>query len=165
MFTYNWQRGGRLYGGWWQGLTEDDRRLLTIDGEPTVEIDFRNLHPLLLYRLTGKQLDIDPYRLPPYSRDLCKETFQRLMNRSPKNGGADIKRPKDHHPPNGVSYAEFLHDYRRHLAEVGEFFGKGTGLLLQREDSDLALLILEELDGLAITALPVHDSWTPRRTV
>lgn len=159
VFTYNWHKGGRLYGGWWQGLTENDRRLLTIDGEPTVEIDFRNLHPVLLYRLTNKQLDIDPYRLEPYSRALCKETFQRLMNRSEKQGGADLKRPKVHRPPDGMSFAEFIHAYKQHLFGVQNYFGKGIGLLLQKADSNLALAILEELDGLGVTALPVHDSF------
>jgi hypothetical protein len=159
VFTYHWQKGGRLYGGWWQGLTENDRRLLMIDGEATVEIDFRNLHPVLLYRLTDKQLNIDPYHLPPYSRALCKETFQRLMNRSPKQGGANIRRPKVHHVPRSGSYANFICEYKKHLADVGEYFGKGIGLLLQREDSDLALEILEQLHELGIVALPVHDSF------
>lgn len=159
VFTYTWQQGGRLYGGWWQGLSGIDRKLLTIDGEPTVEIDFQSLHPVLLYRLTGKQLGIDPYVLSPYSRELCKETFQRLLNRAFNRGGADIRRPKDHHPPVGITYAKFLADYRHRLKEVDEYLGKGAGLLLQREDSDLALAIMDELDGLGVTALPIHDSF------
>ena len=159
VFTYDWLSGGRLYGGWWQGVTSEDRRLLTIDGEPIVEIDFRNLHPILLYQLTGKRLDIDPYELPPYSRELCKETFQRLLNRTAKHGGVRIKRPGVHRPPDGMAFDQFLKEYRMHLTAVGEYLGIGLGLILQRADSDLALAILDELDRQDVTALPVHDSF------
>lgn len=159
VFTHNWYNGGRLYGVWWQGLAAHDRRLLTIDGEPTVECDFKNLHPILLYRVLGKQLDFDPYDLPPYSRDLCKETFQRLMNRSPSQGGASIKRPKVFAPPEHISYAKFLQEYKCHLDEVAAYFGGGIGLTLQCLDSEIALTILEKLDAAGITALPVHDSF------
>lgn len=158
-FTGNWMQGGRLYGGWWQNLDSEERRHLTINGEAVAEIDFRNAHPALLYRVLGKPLDRDPYVLPPYSRELCKETFQRLMNRSAGRGGADIKRAKKHKPPNGTAFATFLADYKHHLSAVADCFGKSVGVLLQREDSDLALAILDRLDAKEVIALPVHDSF------
>jgi hypothetical protein len=158
-FTGDWNHGGRLYGGWWQNIEGEERRLLTIDGEPTVEIDFGNLHPALLYKARGKRLDRDPYHLPPYSRDLCKETFQRLINRSNRKGGADIKRAKDHKPPSDISFETFLGDYKNHLSAVADLFGKNVGTILQREDSDLALQILGEMDKLEIVTLPIHDSF------
>jgi hypothetical protein len=159
VFTGDWNHGGRLYGGWWQNIEGEERRLLTIDGKPTVEIDFGNLHPALLYKARGKRLDRDPYHLPPYSRDLCKETFQRLINRSNRKGGADIKRAKEHKPPSGIPFETFLRDYKNHLSAVADLFGKNVGTILQREDSDLALQILEEMNKLEIVTLPVHDSF------
>ena len=159
VFTGDWNQGGRLYGGWWLGLTQQDRLVLRIDGAPTVEIDFRNWHPTLLYSVMGKRLDRDPYALPPYSRDLCKETFQRLMNRTAKKGGVNIRKPKEHSPPTDIPYAKFLRDYQSHLGEVAAYLGKGIGLILQRADSEIALSILDELDKAGITALPVHDSF------
>lgn len=159
VFTGNWNKGGRFYGGWWVSLPSKYRRLLRIDGEATVEIDYRNLHPALLYRIRGHTLDRDPYHLPPYSRDLCKETFQRLLNRTPSTGGANIRKAKKYGPPAGTSFARFLEDYKDHLAAVADCFGKGIGLHLQRADSELALSIMDALDRQDVAALPVHDSF------
>lgn len=159
VFTGNWNRGGRLYGAWWLNVPKTERRCLTIDDQPTVEIDFGHLHPALLYRAMNKPLDVDPYGLPPYSRDLCKETFQRLINGSVQKGGADLKQPKEHQPPEGVSFATFLADYKRHLHAVAACFGKNVGLILQYEDSNLALAIMDEMDRRGIVTLPVHDSF------
>lgn len=159
VFTGDWGRGGRLYGGWWENIPKLERRHLTIDAEATTEIDFGHLHPALLYRAMGKPRDVDPYHLPPYSRDLCKETFQRLINGSIRRGGADLKRPKQHVLPEGIAFATFMADYKRHLHAVADCFGKNLGLILQCEDSRLALLILEEMDRDGIVTLPVHDSF------
>lgn len=41
--------GGRFYGGWWQNIPKQFRRLITIDGKRTVEADFGSLHPSILY--------------------------------------------------------------------------------------------------------------------
>lgn len=159
VFTGDWTKGGRLYGGWWMNLPAEDRRLLKIDGEPVVEIDYRHLHPILLYRFLGKPLDRDPYCLPPYSRELCKETFQRLLNRPANRGGANIKRAKDFHPPEGISYPTFIADYKAHLSDVADYLGKGVGLILQRADSELALRVLDLMDKAEAIVLPVHDSF------
>lgn len=44
------ERGGRFYGGvWWQFIPSEYREFITINGLATVEIDFSELHPRLLY--------------------------------------------------------------------------------------------------------------------
>ena len=43
------ERGGRFYGGWWQFIPSEFREFITINGLATVEIDFSELHPRLLY--------------------------------------------------------------------------------------------------------------------
>lgn len=159
VFTREWTRGGRLYGGWWLNVPKQERLHLTIDGEPTVEIDFGNIHPALLYWARRKPLTKDPYHLPPYSRDLCKETFQRLINGSQKRGGADLKRPKEYKQPPGLAFSDFLRAYKHHLEEVAECFGRDLGLILQLGDSELAVSILGSLDMQGVIALPIHDSF------
>jgi len=47
------ERGGRFYGGWWQFIPSEFREFITINGQPTVEIDFSELHPRLLYLEQG----------------------------------------------------------------------------------------------------------------
>ncbi len=159
VFNGEWNRGGRLYGGWWMCLDKEERPNLTIDGEPVVELDFSALHPSILFNVIEQPFEGDPYFLPPYSRELCKETLQRLLNRSVKQGGSEIKRAQKNHPPEGVAFATFLADYIAYLSPLVKHFGKGLGLVLQRADSELALDVLKRLDAQGIVALPVHDSF------
>lgn len=83
----SWEFGGRLYGGAWEHAHEEDRRRITINGEPTVELDFHALHPTLIYVREGLSLVGDPYVIDiewPGSavdlRKLAKTTFNRLLN-------------------------------------------------------------------------------------
>ena len=74
-----WDHGGRLYGGHWEYAPKARRKLLTINGEPTAELDFKALHPRLLYGRLGLEMASDPYELEiggqPVSRDLSKVTL------------------------------------------------------------------------------------------
>jgi sugar lactone lactonase YvrE len=40
-------KGGRFYGGWWQGIPREYRRSIIINGEPAVEADYSAIHPSL----------------------------------------------------------------------------------------------------------------------
>jgi hypothetical protein len=44
---------GRFYGGWWEGIPEESREKILIDGMPTVELDFKSIHPYILYGIEG----------------------------------------------------------------------------------------------------------------
>src|SRR5947207_9185465 len=57
----SFERGGRFYGGWWQGVPQHYRMHITIDGEPTVEADYSAIHPRLLYAREGMDCCGDPY--------------------------------------------------------------------------------------------------------
>jgi hypothetical protein len=159
VFTRRWDQGGRLYGGWWIGVPKQERKLIRIDGEPTVELDYGQLHPTMLFAMAKKQLDYDAYKVRGFSRELGKETFMRLLNRTPDRGGGYIRRGGEVTLPEGVSPAQYGQMLKEHLAPVRHLLGQGMGLRLQRQDSDLALAVLAELAEQQIVALPVHDSF------
>lgn len=159
VFTRQWHLGGRLYGGWWIGVPKSERALITIDGEPTVELDYAQLHPTMLFAGAGLQLNYDPYGFENFSRELGKETFMRLLNREHHRGGRYIRRAGEVPFPDGISPSEYVERYKRHLAPVRHLLGEGIGLRLQRQDSDLALEVLNTLAQQNIVALPIHDSF------
>jgi hypothetical protein len=37
------------YGAWWQNILKEDRTLITINRQPTAELDFRCMQPQLAY--------------------------------------------------------------------------------------------------------------------
>ena len=45
-------------------MTKAERQRITINGEPTVEIDFSSFHPTLAYAECGLPLPADAYRIP-----------------------------------------------------------------------------------------------------
>jgi hypothetical protein len=162
-FSGRWEHGGRLYGGWWMGIPKDERRFIEIDGEVTAELDYGQLHPTLLFAKIGRPLDFDPYEFGVISRELGKETFMRLLNRTPTRGGRYIRRVGKALLPEGMTTAECTRLYKEHMAPVKHLFGIGMGLRLQREDSDLALSVLDRLSAQQVVALPVHDSFIVQR--
>jgi hypothetical protein len=82
----SFQQGGRFYGGWWQHAKKHLRPFITIDGQPTVEADFRGLHPAILFAKAKLDMPADPYALVPgitdneTLRDHAKTTFLALLN-------------------------------------------------------------------------------------
>lgn len=60
-FKHDWGHGGRIYGGWWMSEKRVWRPYLRIDGQRTVELDYKVLHPRLLYRRAEAAMPSDPY--------------------------------------------------------------------------------------------------------
>lgn len=93
IFTGKFTLYGRLHtvGSYerihYQALSENERKHLTIDGKPVVELDYSGLHPRLLYAMEGIQYDQDPYQAisnEPIHRPLLKKVLLILLNT--KNG-------------------------------------------------------------------------------
>src|SRR5215831_2966433 len=78
--------GGRFYGGWWQNIPSEYRADITINGAPTVEIDYPRLHPSLLYAICGHSMMGDPYDIPDIERRLVKRAFNTLVNADTRIG-------------------------------------------------------------------------------
>ena len=49
--TFN--KGGRIYGAWWERCASIHRQHIYINGNPTVEIDYNSTHPAILYQMKG----------------------------------------------------------------------------------------------------------------
>jgi hypothetical protein len=72
--------GGRFYGGWWQQIPKKLRPQLLIDGEPTIEHDYPQLHPNMLYAEIEAHLEGDAYAVDGWPRNLVKRAFNILVN-------------------------------------------------------------------------------------
>ena len=49
----SWEMNGRFYGGWWQQVSKDLRKQITINDNPTVEVDYKGLHVAILSAQKG----------------------------------------------------------------------------------------------------------------
>ena len=165
-FKYDWKQGGRLYGGWWIGLPKEERPYLTINGEQTVELDYDQFHPSILFARIGRPLDFPLYSLPgldvPGLREVGKQTFMVLLNSDATNRKPGmVKMPVKYRKllPKGLAPEEYMRRLYDRMEPISRWFSTGEGIRLQRDDSDLAVSILAAMEALDIVTLPVHDSF------
>lgn len=151
--------GGRFYGPWWQTARKADRQHIALQGEPTVEHDYEQLHPRLIYALAGKRLDGDAYTLNGWDRSLTKRAFNILLNAETYE--ASQRALANHIGGKGAlgNAARLIETVKARHTPIAQYFHTGVGLKLQRKDSDVAEQVMLDLLDDGIVALPIHDSF------
>jgi hypothetical protein len=161
--------GGRFYHGWWQEIPKVYRPYITINHQAVVELDYKHLHPAMLYNklrvtelLEGSDsytLDIDGFN--EKHRDALKQVFQCLINNDSKKKALDTIRSKGLAKSFPLSPKELMEEMiKKHFPIKSLFFNKEMGKQLQKIDSDIAeYCILEMIKEHDVLILPVHDSF------
>lgn len=154
--------GGRFYGGWWQELSEKLRTRITIDGEPTEEIDYSAFQPSLAYHQLGLNPPDEPYIIPSVrmSRDAGKLALIAMLNAKspliPKPDDFDWRKA-------GMPWDAARRLIEQHHAPLRHLFYTGEGLRLQFTDSQIAEKIMLHFAARDIVCLPIHDSFIVQR--
>ncbi|MGM4990516.1 hypothetical protein [Tardiphaga sp. 841_E9_N1_2] len=157
VYNGGWTLGGRYYGGWWQSVRAADRKHFIIDGERTVEEDYEQLHPRLLYAHAGEVLVGDAYTIDGWDRKLCKRAFNVLLN---AGNFFEAKASISGYAGDEASALKLIEAIKRRHFRVRKFFHSGIGIRLQNLDSEMAKIVLTEMTVRhGITVLPVHDSF------
>lgn len=88
----SFQIGGRFYGGWWQGVPQEYRKHIEIEGLVTVECDYSTMMPRIMYAREGIDPPNDAYTLGGWDgaanekktlRKITKKAFNQLVNSKP----------------------------------------------------------------------------------
>jgi len=162
---------GRFYGGWWQEVPKGYRHFIMINGKPTVEFDYANLHPRILYAEKGIEppedcySDVFPaisgYILAPEKkmRKAVKIALNAMLNAS-----ETMQRP-----PRGFrredcncSWKELSEAILHKHKPIADKFYTGQGLRLQKIDSDIAEYVMLHFKDYDMPILPLHDSFIIR---
>lgn len=161
IFTQNrFDRGGRLFGGFWQGMKKADRfERLYIDGETVAELDYSQMGPRQLYGIKGiAPEDDDLYNVPGFEdhRSGIKVIFGAMMFQdkplSKMPQGTREKFAKC------FSIADVTGAIERHHPAITGLFYQGIGHYVQFLESEIMVDILLRLKGMGIVALPIHDA-------
>jgi hypothetical protein len=167
----SFQKGGRFYGGWWQFIPSEYRRYITINGLPTVEVDYSELHPRMMYRdanlplpegdlydlglrYEGMQYDknIEPYKS---KRKVIKTYINAMINDDRGNFKLNSRQIKTMEMNTAQLEALII---KKHPI-IKDIKGKGFGLRYQFIDSQIAEMVMMKLLSQEILCLPVHDSF------
>jgi hypothetical protein len=174
IFSDSFDLHGR-FSAWWQNWPGSERTRLLIDGEPVIELDYRQIHPTLLYGLRGIVLPatFDAYQiegLPKELRPLLKVAFNAMVNARDRRGlHRSIRDSARALARGGVEIsAEYQTDaaavnamnaiLARHRMIADAFFSD-AGMRLMRIDSDMAEAVMLGLLQRGVVTLGVHDSF------
>jgi len=155
-------QGGRFYCPQ-QNMSSKQRQYLCFNDEPTVEIDFKSIHPILLYQLKGLSFSGDPYEIEGYDRNLIKTAFSMLVNiksttskPSAKSMGNSFKKQLKFDAQESQALTNAL--FAKHQA-IKEYFGTGYGLTLQYIDSRIAFDVMHHfVEVMEQPIFMLHDS-------
>jgi hypothetical protein len=169
----SWEDGGRFYGGFWQQIPSSLRRYIIINGKETVELDYRSLHPALLYARRG---------LPPYTfsdpyiiegeeaflageeRHLRKQLLLHLLNAADESkaiGALEQKiRDNPEEYPETYDLEAITKGLKRTHEAIAEDFATGIGVKLQKLDADMAQQVMQiMMEEHNEVVLCIHDSF------
>ena len=161
--------GGRFYHGWWQQIPHEYRPYITINHQAVVELDYKHLHPAILYGMKNLPelwrgfdsytLDMEGFK--PEHRKPLKLIFQYMINNNLKKDAVNTIKAKGLAASFPYSAEELLEEMIKKHAPIKEyFFNKEMGMKLQKIDSDIAeYCMLKMIDKYDALILPVHDSF------
>jgi len=172
VFNKTFELGGRFYGPWWQGVPKKLRKDITIDGYPVVELDYKSLHPRILYLKEGVALAGDPYTLPGYGTPF-RPIIKLLLNCgiNAESSQKAMKAVRNEIANNFSLLGKFKECLTntwlqnawsamcRYHSAIVQYLGTGYGLKLQRVDSDMAEYIMLQMGRKGIPVLCIHDSF------
>jgi hypothetical protein len=156
-------QGGRLYGGFWQAMSSDERQEhILIEGDCCVELDYGQMSLAILYGLTGTKppegdlYDLSAEGIPTDYRKGIKTVIQALINSSK----LPTKMPKGVRKliPSRYTIKDILEAVARKHPAIYPQMTSGIGMQLFRKESDILVDVLEALRSEGIVALPVHDA-------
>lgn len=156
-FRENFQTGGRFYCNA-QSLSKDERSTLNINGQPTVEIDLKSLHPRLLYNMDGLEAPKDCYASDtPENRQLNKHICMLVLNC--KNNKEAKKALMYEYPIDTESASSAIDSFVNRHPNISNHFFKEGWKRLQHLDSIITEKVLSECLEQGFPVLPVHDSY------
>jgi len=168
----SFEQGGRFYGAWWIGCPSVLRKYITINGEPTVELDYSGIHIHLLYAMKGinyAKRKEDAYALEDGipDRDLNKLILLTALNAETVEGARDsvydqlrkenrLKLYKFNRSKTPIMEKIALLKLKH--SEIDKYIASGEGIKLQYLDSCvIEKLIMYGMES-DIPLLTVHDS-------
>jgi hypothetical protein len=171
VFNETFGRGGRFYTSG-KAHKRAFRQSLAVDGEPTVEVDFRSMHPRMLYHERNLAAPADAYDYPVPGLEGLAPSDARAIRKSTLTIALyckKIQKPpralqgrleeKGIVLPDGVSPEDLLHAAEEAHQPILDSFYKGESVRLQYLDSVIAEEVMLKFVGVNRPCLCIHDSF------
>ncbi len=169
-----WDHGGRLYGGFWQGLPRELRDGIRIDGHRVVTLDFSSMFLQLLYAVKAKhQAPLDEADLSeridreagwpndPDQKALVRDAVKKIVIAmlfddpdAPRNSLPKGTRP---YIDKRTKWTDLVRRMKERHPPIAQWVGTDVGFELMYHESEIMIAtVLSCLDE-GVVALPIHD--------
>lgn len=137
---------------------------IEIDGEKTVEVDFKALHPTILYSRVGVQVTGDVYHLDSFDaeRSLVKIAMNVMLNCESKEQAISALYFK--YAESGIRMEDLVDAIEKKHSKIIQFFYTNCGTYLQYIESCIATLAIQLCVGSEVPMLCIHDSFICKRS-
>lgn len=154
-------RGGRLYGGFWQNLKRSRRAGIRIDGERIATLDYSSMFPRLALAAAGAPPPQgDLYAIPGLTehRRAVKLATNTLLFDTSSRRPAWPKPDEDaDEMPEGWTVSRFRQALLARHPGLSSSLGVGLGHHLMHTESRIMVGVLMSLMAEGVVALPLHD--------
>lgn len=167
---------GRMHGGWWQMLRSKFRRFITIDGTPTIELDYSAQALNMAASHSKVQLIGDPYAVDlgvsfldaESERKIVKSCIVIMLNTKSKVAAMhavmgkveedELWRTDVMEIDRDIIYSFFDCIFEHHPF-LRRYAFKELGMMFFFHDSEVARRIIEIFNGFGKVILPIHDGF------
>jgi hypothetical protein len=169
----DWGCKGRFYGPWWQQVSKALRGQIFINDTPTIEVDYKGLHVMILSAEKGVVIEGDPYALPAglvpgasaeLQRTLVKKLVLTALNA--KNNAAAFASFRDGFPAGhmakGMTNEELesvLGAFTAKHPHLADRLCADQGIRLMNIDGKIAAVVQRYMTLKGVPVLSVHDSF------
>lgn len=161
IFNETLSQGGRLYGGWWQGINHELRfSVMRIKQQQVAYVDFNAIYLRLAYAYVGCAYPIgDAYLAGPGSRKAWKSlTLSMLQAKSPMTTypGTILEQASYRAELGSAARAAYAAIEAKHPALQAVWY-TGIASRFQCAESDIVLGALLRCQANGLSCLPIHD--------
>lgn len=162
--------GGRFYGSVHQQIPRELRQFITIDDEPTVELDYGALHIRMLYHMKDMDYRDDPYSaIANTKEDRTKLKYIMLIAINDKSENSvpySVQKKINEDREAGIDtpdisryeVLEYIDRFKKYHKDIAEYICSDKGIELQFKDSTIMDNILNKCVKINVPCLSVHDS-------
>ena len=166
----DFKQGGRFYGAGYQGYKGEDRKLILINENPTIECDYKAIHPRMCYHLEKIEYQDDPYSVV-CGKDELRDPTKKLMNMminvdsnisaimAFKKWLDEEKEIREILERNDLDERKLMQKIFDKHKTISSYFNSGKGVELQYLDSCMAEAVLMHFTKQGIPCLCIHDSF------
>lgn len=152
-------QGGRLYGGFWQGLSKEQRLWgVRIDDEPIVALDFGQMAVRIAYSFVGATPPTDDlYRVPRF--EFHRKGIKAVLNAMLSSDQVPMRFPMGTRSlfHRSTKVGDVVQAIRRRHPALDPLFATAACHRTFNVESNILVGVLLRLIDAGVTALPIHD--------